>query len=227
MDIYKETREAQRLAMESVKLAYQAGDSTAVDILLSMFPVQEEEVIRLRWGLGRAQLRTRREIGEMIGLSGSRVSHIDHKARRTVSSCLRTIGPIGSIELERYALGVRNRRQEAERCVRQRAAEKAATTERRRKEKSERHEARRAKARAKYWQRRIDRATAERDGFANARALLRQRILRIERRGWLARTLLPHQSVLGRLRVEVSDLDQKVREADATIAILRKTSSGQ
>lgn len=223
MDIYEEIREQQRLAMESLRLADQAGDGAAVDILLSMFGAQEEEVIRLRWGLGRARLRTFREIGEVMGISGSRVSQIDYKARRRLSWCLRTIGPVGSIEVERYAVEMRNRRLENEDCVRRKAAEKVATAERRQKEKAERHDARRAKARAKHWQRRIDRAKAERDGFANARALLCQRILRIERRGWLARSLLPHQSVLARLRVEVSDLEQKVRGADALIATLRTT----
>ena len=221
MDIYKEMREEQRLAMESVKLAYQAGDSAAVDILLSMFPAQEEEVVRLRWGLGRAPLRTLREIGEIMGLSGSRVSQIDHKARRRLSSCLRTIGPIGSIELERYALAVRNRHLENEDCIRKRAAEKVAAAERRQKEKAERHEARRAKARAKHWQRRIDRATAERDGTAKVRALLSERILRIERRGWMAKTFLPHRSILARLRSELVDLDAKILEQDAAIAKIK------
>lgn len=223
MDRHKDRMEEQRLAIVSLTLAEQAGDRAAVDTMLSIFSAQEEEVLRLRWGLGRAQLRTLRQIGEAMALSGSRVSQIDLKARRKLSWCLRMIGPVGSLEVDRYAAEMRNKHVEEERSVRQQGAEKAAKAERRRQDKFDRAEARRAKARARHWHRRIDQTMVEREGIANAKALLCERIRRLERRGWLARTVLPHRSVLAQLRAEIVELEAKILEADFAIEKLRSS----
>ena len=96
MGLIEELAERQRLAVASLIAAEQSGDIAAVETALSLLSVQEEEVLRLRYGIGRAQLRTQREIGEVVGLSGSRVAQIEEKAKRRLGWFGRMVGPVGS-----------------------------------------------------------------------------------------------------------------------------------
>lgn len=227
MDYLDEARERERQALAAISVANEAADNAAVDAMLSLLSAQEEEVVRFRCGLGRPRLRTVREIGEIMGLSRQRVSQIEQKARRRLSWLVRTVGPIGSPAVDRYVIEKRERRAETERLRRVQAGEQDARKAQRRQEKAVRQDVRRAKARARAWQRSIDQATGERDRGARAKALLVDCIATIERRGWLARTILPHASVLTRLRAELSDLEAKIRRADAEIDRLRTSPPPQ
>ena len=55
-----------------------------IDICLS---AREREIIRLRYGFGRAEEVTQREIGEQLGISRSYVSRIEKKAIRKLREC--------------------------------------------------------------------------------------------------------------------------------------------
>ena len=55
-----------------------------MDICLS---AREREIIRLRYGFGRAEEVTQREIGEQLGISRSYVSRIEKKAIRKLREC--------------------------------------------------------------------------------------------------------------------------------------------
>lgn len=55
-----------------------------MDICLS---AREKEIIRLRYGFGRAEEVTQREIGEQLGISRSYVSRIEKKAIRKLREC--------------------------------------------------------------------------------------------------------------------------------------------
>lgn len=217
MDYLDEARERERQAIAAISAANEAADNAAVDAMLSLLSAQEEEVVRFRYGLGRPRLKTVREVGEIMGLSRQRVSQIEHKARRRLSWFVRTVGPIGSPAVDRYVIEKRERRTEADRLRRVQAEEQNARKAQRRQEKAVRDDVRRAKARARAWQRSVGQATGERDRGARAKALLVDRIATIEGRGWFARTILPHDSVLTRLRAELVDLEVKIRRADAEI----------
>lgn len=213
--------ERQRQAVEALEAASRAGQGSAVDIMLSLLAPQEEAVLRYRYGLGRVRLRTLREIGEAIGLSGGRVSQIEHKARRRVGWFVHVVGPIGSPAIEHYAATKRAERDEAERLARAELERQTAERAHRRQDKADRDEARRAKARQKAWQRRLDRAIADRDELAGRMLRLTVRIAGIERRGWWARLILPRDAVLLRLRTEQALLDAQIKEADDVVIRLR------
>ncbi len=221
MDFLDEARERERQAIASLSAANEALDSATVDTMLSLLSVQEEQVLRYRHGLGRRRLQTVREIGEVMGLSRQRVSQIERKARRRLAWFVRSVGPVGSLAVEHYVVEKRERRAEAERLRRVQAEEQDARKAQRRQAKAVRADARRAKARARTWQRNIDQVTGERNRGARAKALLLERIATIEGRGWLARAILPHDSVLTRLRAELSELQEKIGQADAEIDRLR------
>ncbi|RIV84840.1 hypothetical protein D2V17_11225 [Aurantiacibacter xanthus] len=221
MGILEDAAEGARQAVEAMKAASQASDDTTVNTVLSLLSAQEEEVVRYRYGLGREHLKTFRQIGEAMGLSAQRVGQIEHKARRRLSWFVRCVGPIGSPAFARYSSETLARRAEIERLRRERIEQEAATKARRRAEKAERDEVRRARARSKAWQRKIDTLVMERDAVAGTIARLRDRISEIERRGWLARYILPHDRVLARLYAKLADLEAKVKAAGSGIARLR------
>lgn len=221
MDFLDVARERERQAIASLSAANEALDNAAVDTMLSLLSVQEEQVLRYRHGLGRDRLPTLREIGDVMGLSRQRVSQIEHKARGRLNWVVAAIGLVGSPAVERYVLEKREHRAEAERLRRAQAKEEEARKERRRQEKAVREDARRTKARARAWQRNIEQATGERDRGARAMALLVARIATIEGRGWFARIVLPHDSVLTRLQVELADLEAQISRPDAEIDRLR------
>ena len=58
MGLSEEMAERQRQAVESLIEAQRSGKIEAVETTLSLLSGQEEEVLRLRYGIGRAQLRT-------------------------------------------------------------------------------------------------------------------------------------------------------------------------
>lgn len=221
MGILEDAAERARQAVEALKAASQASDDTTVNTVLSLLSAQEEEVVHYRYGLGREHLKTFRQIGEAMGLSAQRVGQIEHKARRRLSWFVRCVGPVGSPAIARYASETLARRAEIERLRRERIEQEAAAKARRRAKKAERDEVRRAKARSKARQRKIDTLVMERDALAGPMARLRNRIGAIERRGWLARHILPHDSVLARLHAGLADLELKIGKADAGIAKLR------
>lgn len=221
MGILEDAAEGERQAVEALKAASQASDDTVVNMVLSLLSAQEEEIVRYRYGLGREHLKTLRQIGEAMGLSQQRVGQIEHKARRRLSWFVRYVGPIGSPALARRASETFARRAEIERLRNERIEREAAAKARRRAKKAENDEARRARARSKAWKRKVDTLVMERDALAWTMAHLRIRIGEIERRGWLARHVLPHGSVLARLYSGLADLEMKIDEADAGIARLR------
>ena len=221
MGLSEEMAERQRQAVESLIEAQRSGQIEAVETTLSLLSGQEEEVLRLRYGIGRAQLRTQREIGEAVGSSAGRVGQIEEKAKRRLGWFGRMVGPVGSPAVERYAVKARAERLEEERRKDADARERAVELERRRQDKAERGDARRAKARTKAWQRKLDKAVVDRDALSAAKELLIPRIAQLERRGWLARNILPHASVLARSRAELVALEEKIRDADAAIAKIR------
>ncbi|MHA3795526.1 sigma factor-like helix-turn-helix DNA-binding protein [Sphingomonas sp. YL-JM2C] len=224
MDILGNAAEMQQLALEALEAleaANRAGHGSAIDTMLSLLTSQEEDVIRHRHGLGRDRLRTLREIGDVMGLSGQRVSQIEHKARRRLSWFVRMVGPVGSPAVRRYAIEKREERAVAQRVRCEQVANEAAASAQRIAAKAERDDMRRAKARTRAWQRKIDTALAERDRRASAIELLTDRISHIERRGWLARHFLPHDFVLVRLRAALVSLETEMDEVDASIERLR------
>lgn len=223
MGLTEEMAERRRQAVESLIAAQQSGDTAGVETTLSLLSAQEEEVLRLRYGIGRTRLGTQREIGLAMGLSGSSVARIEEKAKRRLGWFGRMVGPVGSSAVERYAAKQRAERADEERRKEEEVRAKAAAAERRSQEKRDRDDLRRAKARTYHWQRKIDQAVADRDALANSKDLLGGRIARLERRGWLARRILPHESVLDRSRAELAELEEKIREADRTIAKLRSS----
>ena len=123
--------------------------------------------------------------------------------------------------VERYADTKRAEHADEERRKEEQAREEAAEIERRRQEKADRDDVRRAKASTIAWQRKIDKTAAVRDALSTAKGMLVARIAQIERRGWLARSTVPHESVLSRSRGALVELDEKIREADASTAPLR------
>jgi len=221
MGIIDDAAKRARQAVEALKAASQAGDDTTVDTVLSLLSAQEQVVVRHRYGLGREHLKTLRQIGEAMGLSHQRVGQVEHKALRRLSWFVRCVGPIGSPALARHASETFARRTEIERLRNERIEREAAARAQRRAKKAERDEVRRAKARSKAWQRKVDTLVMERDALAGTAARLRNRIGEIERRGWLARHVLPHDSVLARLYSGLADLELRIGEADAGIARLR------
>jgi RNA polymerase primary sigma factor len=52
-----------------------------IEKALLLLSPREEKVIRLRFGLNDAPM-TRKEIGEVLGVSGPRIAQIEHKAIR-------------------------------------------------------------------------------------------------------------------------------------------------
>jgi len=221
MDVLDQAAERARQALATLSAANERGDSATIDTTLLLLSAQEEDVVRYRYGLGRPRLETLREIGEIMGLSRQRVSQIEHKAQRRLSWLVRAVGPVGSPAVARYVIDMRERRAEAERLRRTRVEQQEATRARRRQEKAEREEAARAKARTKAWQRKIQAAEVMRGQLNKEVAVLADRIGRMGQRGWLARTILPYETVLSRLRGELRDLEEKVAAVDAAVAGLR------
>lgn len=221
MDILGSAAEMRQLAIEALEAANRAGHGSAIDTILSLLTSQEEDVIRHRHGLGRDRLRTLREIGDVMGLSGQRVSQIEHKARRRLSWFVRMVGPVGSPAVRRYATEKREERAAAQRARCEQVENEAAARAQRIAAKAERDDIRRAKARTRAWQRKIDTALADRDRRASAIESLTGRISHIDRRGWLARHFLPHDFVLVRLRAALVGLETEMDEVDALIERLR------
>lgn len=221
MSLREEMAERQRQAVESLIEAQRSGKLEAVETTLSLLSGQEEEVLRLRYGIGRAQLGTQREIGEAIGLSAGRVGQIEEKAKRRLGWFGRMVGPVGSPAVERYAVKARAERLYQERRKDADAQVRAVEIERRRQEKVERADARRAKARTKAWQRKLDKAVADRHALSTEKDILVARIAQMERRGWLARNILPHDRVLARSRAELVELDEKIQDTDVAITKIR------
>lgn len=205
-------------AVADLRAADLDGEESAVNIMLSLLSPQEREVVRYRYGLGRDQLPTLREIGAAMGLSGQRVSQIEQKARRRLAWFVRVVGPVGSAALEAYAIARQEHRDEVERLALIQVQNADAARTRRRVEKDARDEARRAKARMKAWERKLDEAEARRANLWRALNMVIGRIEGMERRGWLARHLLPYSSVLSRLCAELADLQAKLRETDAEVS---------
>ena len=52
--------------------------------LLKKLPAREEEILRLRYGLGGRRPQTQREVAEKLGISRSYVSRIEKKAREAM-----------------------------------------------------------------------------------------------------------------------------------------------
>ena len=209
--------------MDSLQAAYRGAAPASIDPLLSLLDPVEEEVVRLRYGFARIKVRTFREIGQVVGRSNQRVGQIHDKACRRIRWFVVHGGPIGSPTLLEFVFAKRNEMLEKERNVREAADEKAAASERRRREKVERDDVRRAKARTKAWQRKLDKAVADRDALSIDRAALAARIAKMELRGWIARTILPRDGVLVAARAKLVDLDLRILAADASIARIQST----
>ncbi|PKP94144.1 MAG: hypothetical protein CVT77_03470 [Alphaproteobacteria bacterium HGW-Alphaproteobacteria-16] len=207
--------------LASLTVAVRETGPASVDPILSLLSSQEEEIVRLRYGFGRTQIGTYRQLGEVVGLSASRVAQIHDKAFRRMRWFIGRGGPVGSPALASYANQKRQEAVEDERLRQIQDEERLAEIERKREEKIERADRRRARARKSLWQRKLSKAIADQVALEEARIRLDHRIAKLERRGWLTRTVLPHDSVLGKLRDERSLLDGKIREMGLAIVALR------
>lgn len=210
--------------LASLTTAARDSGPASVDPILSLLSSQEEEVVRVRYGFGRAQLGTYRQLGEVLGLSASRVAQIHDKAFRRMRWFIREGGPVGSAALAGYAKRKREEAAEEDRLRQLRGEEKLAEIERKRREKIERADRRSARGRKNQWQRKLSKAIADQVALEKARIRLDHRIAKMERRGWLTRTVLPYDSVLGKLHDERTLLDGKIREMAIAIAALRSAS---
>lgn len=199
---------AKRLQKAGAKSSY--DDPLTIEKLLSTLQRREEHVVRLRHGLGPFVPATLNEIGKVIGLSGSRVSQIEQKAFRKMTWLTNTYDVNDHADfddiLERLALAADNHR----RAVEAAAAEKRQQEELARQIKDAEDERRRAAARHRAWRTKLKQAERDETAARTELAAIEASIAKVEKRGWLLRTILPHESRLTELQRMADDLSRQL-----------------
>jgi hypothetical protein len=199
---------AKRLQKAGAKSCY--DDPLTIEKLLSTLQRREEHVVRLRHGLGPFAPATLTEIGQVIGLSRSRVSQIEQRAFRQLKWLTHTYDVNDHADfddiLERLALAADNRRRAEEAA----AAEKRQQEELARQIKDAEDERRRAAARHRAWRTKLKQAERDEMAARTELAAIEASIAKVEKRGWLLRTILPHESRLTELQRMADDLSRQL-----------------
>lgn len=196
-------------------------DYSKVEMLLSILSDREKHIVRLRHGLGPWRPHTLAEIADAVGLSRSRIVQIETKAFRRIAWLARDHPDDQALSkyLAARAVVVLVQEQKRERD----AAARTHEIEQKRLAKAERHEIRRAKARLSAWRRKLRSAENERQALTTRATMLQARMTRMERRGWLGRTILRHRSKLARMTQEAELLAHAIHAAGEVVATIRNS----
>lgn len=193
--------------------------------LLSTLTAREEETVRRRHGFEPYQPHTLRQVGEVFSLGAERVRQIENKAFRKLRWIIYHHYDIDddlalAAFLKQRAEKGTEQQQILERAKTAKAA-KAHDIEQKRRAKEQRDSARRIKARATAWERRLKKAESEHQALKDESHILQQRISSLERRGWFARTILPHESKLAVMRKKAEQLRQAIEVTGAAVGKIR------
>jgi hypothetical protein len=190
----------------------------AVEKLISTLTAREQQIVRMRHGLGSLPPHTFTKIGEVVGLSKDRVSKIERRAFRKLRWIVDAADIDDDAALDEFLQKEFFQKQADEERIAE-AAER--DREQKRRIKDEKYEIRLAKARTRGWKRRLQVAEAEHQAISDKAVQLQGDIARMERRGWLARTVLPHQSRLAVLREDAAQLVQALEVSASAIRRIR------
>jgi hypothetical protein len=193
-----------------------------MDKLLATLEPKEEQIVRLRIGGGEGEAQTQRAVARAVGISPGRIGQIESKAFRRIIWVINNLGTDEAVLDALIAKRRADRAREAE--IASRSAETAARErEQKRTDALRRDERRRAKARKKAWERKLRKSEEQHQVLNTEAAYLARRINGLEGRGWVARTFLPRNSEIDRLRARARQCGIEIEEAGAEIARIRSS----
>lgn len=198
-------------------------DRQIVDRLIATLTPQEQQVVGLRIGLGQSHAFTLKAIGDIIGLSDSRISLIEAKAYRKMRWVCKNVGIDDHAALDSLAQQREKTVADEDQARERREIQKALDQATKRQHRLERDERRRANARKNAWERRLRKAEERHQQLNDEAAYLAQRVNALEGRGWLARTIIPRNTEIDRSRARAQQCGIEIAEAAAAIAKLHAT----
>jgi chromosome segregation ATPase len=198
------------------------NDPCIMEKLLATLEPREEQIVRLRIGGPEGRAQTQQTIATMVGLSPSSIGQIEAKAYRRMRWVMNNFGTDTAVLDALIAKRKADRAREEEIAASELYAA-ARKQDQKRIDARQRSERRRAKARKRAWERQLRRAEEQHQNLNDEAAHLSQRMIALEQRGWLVRTLFPRNSEIGRLRARARECEIEIAEADARIAKLRSS----
>ena len=207
---------AARLAKRDVERPI--TDHRTVERLIAMLEPHEQQVVRLRIGLGPSPALTLAATAKIVGVSPSRIGQIEDKAFRRIRWVCNNIDIHDRSALDALIARRRDEAAEAERIRKRDALQKALDQERKRKAKQDRDEVRRAKARDSAWNHKLRVAQAELDRMKSDAQFFAEQIAQIEQRANWLRAILPRDRQLAALREQANEIRDAIASAEASIS---------
>ncbi|GAN80416.1 sigma factor-like helix-turn-helix DNA-binding protein [Acidocella aminolytica] len=189
-----------------------------IEGLLSTLTEQQEQIVRLRHGIGPYPTHTLAQIGDIVGLSKERVRQIENRAFRQFRWIIHHQDVDDELAFASYLKQRAAKSAAVEQQRQQAAISKIREVERKRHDKEQRAEARRTHARKAARERKLKQTESEYQGMKGQADIIQKKIAKIERRGWFARTILPHESKLAALHKKNEQLRQRIETATAILA---------
>lgn len=214
-------------ALEKAGLPPMAFTPDIVEMFLSTLEERDRKIFELRYGLGESPPMTLAKVGEVFGLSGSRIGAINEKIFRKI----KWIAKAYDAQNPEVLRDMFSRRLMEIIEWREKRAEIAQATLRAEEEKKTlreaRRERRRAKDRKRMWDRKVQQADLAQRNATAAIARLDGKMSKLEGRSAIMRRILPMKSTIIDLSTKLATARQALADAvDAKARLLSSPPDG-